>query len=336
MLAAPPPALAVAEVTTLPALEALAPEWAALCARDPACGPFQHPAWLIPWTRRFAPRAPWVLCARAAGRLAGVLPLVRWREGARRVVSPLGAGVSDVFDAVVDPALAHAALAALLARLAAARAGFDRVDLEQLPPGARLLGAAAPRGLRTEVEPQDARPVLPLPPGTRLADVVPAGQRRRLARARRAAERVGALTLAVAGPAAMDLLLRLHGERWQARGEAGVVAEVELQDFHREVAAPMAASGALRLYVLRLGGEPIAALYGFRTGARLSCYLQGFAPGAARLSPGVLLLGAVLEEALREGVAVADFLRGREPYKYDWGARDEWNARRRLVPEEGA
>ncbi|HEY3358410.1 MAG TPA: GNAT family N-acetyltransferase [Polyangia bacterium] len=340
MLAAAPRALAVEELTTLPALEALEPEWRDLCARAPGAGPFQLPDWLLPWTRCFAPREPWVLCARAAGRLVGVLPLLRWRDGASRLVAPLGAGISDTHDAVLDPAHADAARAALLRRLAAARASFDRVDLEQLPPASPLLTAPLPLGLRDEVTPQDARPVVRLPRGAAFAAVVPAGQRRKLARYRRAAARAGGLALELAAPAdapaAMERLIRLHGARWSRRGEAGMVAAPELQDFHREVAARMAQRGALRLYTLRLAGAPIASLYAFAVRERLSCYLQGFAPAVAHLSPGVLLLGAVLEAALADGVAVVDLLRGQEPYKYDWGATDEWNQRRRLWPAEAA
>jgi CelD/BcsL family acetyltransferase involved in cellulose biosynthesis len=40
-----------------------------------------------------------------------------------------------------------------------------------------------------------------------------------------------------------------------------------------------------------------------------------------------VLLGLVLEDALREGVREIDFLRGAERYKYAWGAKDEANER---------
>ena len=65
-----------------------------------------------------------------------------------------------------------------------------------------------------------------------------------------------------------------------------------------------------------------AALYGFVCRGRLSCYLQGIDPAASYCSPGVALLRRVIEHAIAEGVREMELLRGAEPYKYRWGARD--------------
>ncbi|WP_438035696.1 GNAT family N-acetyltransferase [Sorangium sp. So ce204] len=48
------------------------------------------------------------------------------------------------------------------------------------------------------------------------------------------------------------------------------------------------------------------------------------------VQPGVVMLASAIEHAAREGARTVDFLRGREPYKYDWGAVDRWTFRRRL------
>jgi CelD/BcsL family acetyltransferase involved in cellulose biosynthesis len=46
----------------------------------------------------------------------------------------------------------------------------------------------------------------------------------------------------------------------------------------------------------------------------------------------MLLIGHALEAAIAEGITAADFLRGREGYKYLWGAADSSTFRRVLVP----
>jgi Acetyltransferase (GNAT) domain len=51
-------------------------------------------------------------------------------------------------------------------------------------------------------------------------------------------------------------------------------------------------------------------------------YLTGFDPALAQLSPGRLLVARALERAGDDGAFELDFLRGREPYKYEWGAVD--------------
>jgi CelD/BcsL family acetyltransferase involved in cellulose biosynthesis len=59
-----------------------------------------------------------------------------------------------------------------------------------------------------------------------------------------------------------------------------------------------------------LSGRTIAGLYGFVIGRVKYCYLQGIDPEYASRSPGLLLLGLVLEDAQRHGVERLDFLRG--------------------------
>lgn len=45
-------------------------------------------------------------------------------------------------------------------------------------------------------------------------------------------------------------------------------------------------------------------------------YLGAFDPELERFSPGPLVIGYALEEALRAGVRQLDFLRGQENYWY--------------------
>jgi CelD/BcsL family acetyltransferase involved in cellulose biosynthesis len=76
------------------------------------------------------------------------------------------------------------------------------------------------------------------------------------------------------------------------------------------------------MYALRLEGRTAAVFHGFAARDRTSYYLSGFDPAFERFSPGTLVVGHAIEEAAREGAAEFDFLRGGEPYKYRWGARD--------------
>jgi CelD/BcsL family acetyltransferase involved in cellulose biosynthesis len=104
-----------------------------------------------------------------------------------------------------------------------------------------------------------------------------------------------------------------------------------VQDFHRTVARAFLAEGWLRLYVLQIGGRPAAAFYGFRVRDRAYAYIGGFDPEFAEASPGALVMRHAVEQAVREGCASFEFLRGREAYKYAWGAVDRPQFRRRLT-----
>jgi CelD/BcsL family acetyltransferase involved in cellulose biosynthesis len=233
------------ELTTLGELRALYDEWLDLWRRCASATPFQHPAWLCEWVEQFRPEAPRVLVLRRHQRLVGLVPLLIYREGARRVVGLLGGGVSDYLDALFDDSF-HEGAPQLLACL--------------------------------------------------------------------------------------DELFRLHGARWQARAQPGMVADPAIERFHRRVAPALLDAGIARLQVLRWGGRGIAACYAFVVGQTTYCHLSGFDPEHRRFSPGKLALLYAIERAIVDGCTVFDWLRGDEPYKQTWGVIERPIQRWHLLP----
>lgn len=315
------------------ALEALAAPWAALWRRVPDATPFQHPAWLIPWWRAFAHGDLWVLGLYRRVRLVGVLPL--YREGSRLL--PLGVGVTDLLDALVEP---DVPLGPVLEGLPALT-GCTTVEFPALPPWSPLLRLDPPTGWSVEGGAADVCPVLPLPPsaGT-LEAILPASQLRNLRHTGNRAERAGGVTVETATPhtagGMLEDLFRLHAARWSSRGESGVLADPAVQAFHRAAVPALAQAGLLRMHRLRIGDRLAAVHYGLGDGRRTYYYLGGFDPALAPQGPGVLAVGHAIAEALREGAAEFHFLRGREPYKYQWGAMDQPSMSRRFSVEDSA
>jgi CelD/BcsL family acetyltransferase involved in cellulose biosynthesis len=297
----------VEKITSWDALESIRDEWSDLCDRSPRATPFQRPEWLIPWGRTFPPGEPWVLAVREGGRLIGLAPLLVYPNEGKRTVAFCGGGVSDYCDVVADE---EEAVAAILAHLATRRDRWEIADFEPLPGDSPLL--RAPEG-HTEV--RDVCPGIDLPERVEdLGQVVPTRQLANLRKYRRKAGALGELRLHD-GPweERLEILLGFHAAR---RGESDADA------FHHEVAAGFHARSALGMYLLCLNGDPLAGLYGFREKDTFYCYMQGFNPEWAKLSPGAMVVGAAVEECIRQGVRRVDFLRGREPYKYWWGATD--------------
>lgn len=323
---------AAVEVEEVGDLSSLRAEWSSLCDESPGTTPFQRPEWLLPWCRAFPRPSPRHLAVRAGGRLVGLLPLFLYRrDDGARTLAFLGAGPSDYLDGIVAPGREAEVGAAVMAHLAG-DPGWDLCDWEQLPAGSPLLAWPAPVGWRDETTAGDPCPVLPLP--GRIEDLPCTRQLANLRKYRRRAAARGELALETADaadlPAALSTLLELHRVRWSARGGAGQLADPAMPGFLATAASAFAARGALALHLLRLGGRPIAGLLGFRERGTLCCYLQGSDPGFHALSPGVLLLGAVVERAIAEGLAAVDLLRGLEPYKLWWGAEPRPTYRRRL------
>ncbi len=332
------PAVEVEEVTAAERLEALGPEWAELWARCPAATPFQHPAWLLPWWRHFAGSGLWALALRREGRLVGLAPVFVWAnpEAAHeRQLLLMGTGVSDCGGVVFAEGDRSSCLAAAFAHWAAHGERWDVCDFQQLRAGSPLCEAPAPAGWEEQRTEQDACPVLPLPGSVEaLSEVVPRRQLQKLGYYRRRAAKEGGLRAERATeetfPALFDGLLRLHQARWEAAGEPGVLSDAAVLRFHHEAAPGLLRAGLLRLYGVSVGARLAAVLYGFLAHGRAYYYLSGFDPELELLSPGRLVVGHAIEEAVREGARELDFLRGREMHKYQWGARDRLNYRRRL------
>lgn len=312
-------------------LAALEPGWWDLWRRCPAATPFQAPAWLIPWWRHYHPGELLTAAIWRGGRLVGLAPFYREDGPLGRRLLPVGISLSDYGDVLLDPACAGEAGAALVAAIAG-EADWDSWELEELGPGAAAFGLPAPVGCGEVAAGQSACPVLALADGEPdVARILPTSKRRKLALARNRAARRGAVALEEPGPAdaaaALGTLFRLHRARWGERGEAGLI-DARVERFHRQALPGLMRAGLARLYTLRIAGEPAAAQYGFAHRDRAYSYLTGFDPAFAFESPGVILLARTIERAMAEGAREMHFLRGREAYKYDWGAVDRWNRRR--------
>jgi CelD/BcsL family acetyltransferase involved in cellulose biosynthesis len=134
----------------------------------------------------------------------------------------------------------------------------------------------------------------------------------------------------------LDALFGLHGARWSGRGETGVLADPAVRAFHREAAPGLLALGLLRLSGLRVGGRIVAVFYGLADRGRAYAYIGGFDPAVPHPGLGAMMIGHAVRRALGEGLREFDFLRGREPYKYAWGAVDRPGYARRLTPPGGS
>jgi len=302
--------------------------WRALWRSVAAASPLLAPAWLGAWAEVYAPGRIWAAALRDGGRLVGLLPVFVW-DGALLLA---GTGPSDHGGLLILPEYEPWTGALLDAAAQAVDATFERMDLQQLAPGSPL-ATAAPPGWQARTEDGDPCLVVPLG-GEQGMDVVPARMRANWRYALRRLEREECAVDLVA-PAEMEQgiaeLERLHGLRWRERDEPGMLADPLLRDLVRTAAPRLATDGLLRLHRIRFGGDTIAVLLVVAAGASACYYLGGFDPDCARLSPGTALVGAAIAAAAEAGATTFDFLRGAEPYKYRWGARDQRRVRRLLT-----
>jgi len=305
-------------LTTDAAMYALAPEWAELWSRTNAT-PFQHPAWLLPWWSAFGTGLQRVAILRDGDRLIGVLPLYERLDEAK--LFPMGAGITDYQDVLLDPLAPPDAAEMLLAT--ALRDTALPAHLIDLPPWSPLRDCGTDRN--STLSPADPCPVLD---PTRIS----ARQLRKLRMSRDRANRAGGATIQIATPATAVRMFAdlsdLYALRWRERGEGGVLADPAVAAFHAAALPGLMAAGLLWLCALSLNGRVAAVIYALCDRDRILFHLSGQDELRAFESPGTLLLGWMLEHA---GGREAHFLRGAEAYKYAWGAIDTFNAQRVLT-----
>jgi CelD/BcsL family acetyltransferase involved in cellulose biosynthesis len=119
----------------------------------------------------------------------------------------------------------------------------------------------------------------------------------------------------------LESFIRLHTVRWQAAGRPGSFASPEARAFIGDVAQHWMARRALRVGLLRVDGQAVAAIAAALARDRLFLLYFGRDPRYGRLSVGSVALGYCVEGAIENGLRIVDLSRGADAYKVRWGAQ---------------
>ncbi len=153
--------------------------------------------------------------------------------------------------------------------------------------------------------------------------------RHEIRRKLRRAAAVGELSIEISPPTveAIDEFIRLHEMRFGERGlfpanEGGARSRLFV---HRlaELERAEADGGVLHVALVRCGQRLVFAALAFDDGRTSYLYNAGMDPSASEVSPGVTGAALYFQNRIEAGRRRFDFLRGSEPYKYEWGAVDE-------------
>jgi CelD/BcsL family acetyltransferase involved in cellulose biosynthesis len=317
----------VLDLEGLAGLETLSRDWLELAARIEGSSYFQTPDWVLAWWDTIAGRPSTRVAAwrSASGRLEALVALSRGRERLHRrlpfavpVRANAGSGVGDADHcAWLVPAERGAEVAQWLTEATAGSpllvrgAGPDQ-PAGFLPEGARVVNATA-------------CPWVALPatgPDGPSSDFI-----RQLRRFTRRLEREGMTFEWVPPPRVDDALLaalfELH-ERGRPEGSGGSFGTEQL-DLHRRLAASADHGRGPAAVVARCEDRITGVLYGFWWRQSFAAYQSGWDRTYAKNGLGNVLILHALEFAAGHGAATFDFLRGTEPYKYRFGARDRWD-----------
>ena len=306
------------------ALAELAEPWRLFAATR--SNPFVTPDWFSAWLDAGdGSEEPFVLAVYRGADLVGVLPLVRERAGWRRRLAFAAAGIGDRFHPACAESDEVAVASACGHALARERSAWNMLRLERVPTGVswpEALAAPIPRSSRLQCLETGALPYTDLRAAEGSWDAYLASRSRnfrgQLGRRRRALERDRSVSLRRTEDRSsfsrdFETLLDLHLKRWP--GDTSPLSSPRAQAFHRAFAEASLERGWLRLWLLEVDGEAVAAFYGWRFGRAYLFYQSGRDPLWDDASVGFVLLARALQEAVEEGAEEFDLLYGDEPYK---------------------
>lgn len=332
-------------------------EWSELLAASASDVVFMTWQWQSLWWKHFGEgescRLHLLAVRREGGALVGVAPLFvtseplpPLKEYHRRELRPEGEGaplrtvrlvggidIADYLDVIAAPEALSDVWSAVLDYLVSKRDEWDVIDLHSLPvdsPSKDIVAELSrQRGMECELLREDVCPVLKLPADwdTYLMSLRKKN-RHELRRKVRKLEGRDDSRWYLVNPVdtvglerAMHIFIDLH--RKSGEDKARFMDE-HMAGFFTALVHELASTGWLDLAILDMDGHPAAAYFSFNYKKRIYLYNSGYEPKWASYSAGIALLAYRIHKAILQGIEVFDFLRGVEPYKYNFGAKDTY------------
>ncbi len=323
-----------AELHTTPdVFDTLVDEWDGLLDPNRSDNFFLKNFWQRIWWSHLHRGSLCVVSVRDdSGILRGIGSWFVEETNGRHTVRIVGcADVTDYMDLIIMPGYEDPVLRTLLNFMLSDVAPhwdlFDLCNIPETSPTIEVLPRLAREyGLSVESVVQEVCPIVRLPATyDDYLESLDRKQRHELRRKRRRAEAEG-VSWHIVGPehdldAEIDSFLELMAMSTTAKSE--FLKESGHRAFFREIAHATFKQGLLNLIFLTVGSRRAATMWQFFYRDRVLLYNSGLNPvGFSTLSPGIVLLTYGIEDAIRRGMAVYDFLRGDEVYKYRMGAQD--------------
>jgi CelD/BcsL family acetyltransferase involved in cellulose biosynthesis len=298
-------------------------EWNALSARSETHTIFQTYEWFDAWWSVFGGRNDlFFLILKNRGDIIGFAPFMLRRIGpGLRQLELIGTGNADYLDLVLAADRLEA-LRAVFAFLRARAHRWVRVKLVNLPvtsstwqflrehgPSLGLYwteeASASCPSLRIEGHEEEAR---------RMTQKY--SMRRPLNWfTRQGAVRFRRLETLSEIEEALPRFFDQHIRRWHSVGRHSLFEDPRQRAFYLRLAHNLQGTGWLHFSAVELSGEPLAFHYGFDYDGALIWYKPSFEVRHAERSPGLLLIGQLIEDAVSRGKRELDFTVGEESFK---------------------
>ncbi|HEV2418685.1 MAG TPA: GNAT family N-acetyltransferase [Terriglobia bacterium] len=318
-------------------LEPLLPAWEDLVAHYPQASSFSTWRWLVSWWRAFGEDRELLVLAfhDETSRLIALAPLSIRNERVLPVVKLRvlrllgdGSGDSDNLDFPVRVGCEDVFAATFLNYLKSRAKDWDLCEMNTLPshsPAGKALAKHLKEGRWVSYVHPRAWSVVDLPDTwEEYLKKLSAKERGKVGYYSRRLEkkyrvRFYKCTEEACLPQCLDILFKLHHERWRQAGEAGSFSSAARRQFYLEMGREFLRRGWLEFFLLDINGTPVAAQFGFRYDTTVFALQEGRDPAYSLDAVGYVLRARALKEFIADGLRRYDFLAGDDEYKARWG-----------------
>jgi len=328
----------VEPITSAEEISSLQEDWNRLSETTESPNVFMTFDWFRAWNQRYTRkdrsgrRRLNVLVLKKNGAIAGISPLTyrkvsRFGFGVRKVefVSPQ----ADYNDLVLGNELAGQSRA-IVDFLAETQDQWDLVDLRDLRvtgnTPAAIENAFSHTKLLHRILPEKERsPYLLIDaPFSEMVGRLSRSSRHTIRNQQRRLKRLGADGLRVRiienphrEPGLLQKLIALERQK-RFQGELSQPFITVHPEVFQSLFDDLGPRGWFYVALMEIGDRPMAWQLGFRCGKRLWDYSTAYDHTFSRLSPGTMLVPAVIDYGFTHGYDEFDFLRGEESYKMQW------------------
>lgn len=335
------PSAGLDTIESLDQLQALGPLWQQLYRSGGGSLPFLSHSWNVAWTANLAAAKDQLatLVLRDEGAVLGIAPFILRRERSAGIpvkVLQLIGGVHSAYKGFLVECEPGRFTSRLFAALSSSRLSWDVLVLDGVradsPWPDLVRSECASHSLEYSIEVQTSVPYVELPPSY---EQLRAGLKKSLRRnLNRRLQQLGRTSWAYtrhSGAAVTEEHLReaarIERLSWKGQRALGVFTQDRDFRFQTDLLAASGKEFALDLAFLSINGEGAAFQYGFVQGSTYFAYNTSFDPKYREFSPGLLIMNALIQDLISNGMARCDLLQGGDAYKLDWTDRTRTNLR---------
>lgn len=331
-------AITVERLTDVQQFQALEPAWNTLLERNAGSSPQTTFPWLFTWWRWFgSSKELYLLVARQGGSCVGIAPLFLQRdedqEGSPRTIHFLGEGLSD-YAGFLCGSEDGEVTRTFWQYLFAHSDEWEEISLRELrddgPDIAGDLADCAGWSFLVRSGPTVACPFLRIT-GDMAAyeQELSHNMRKNLRKAHDHALDEG-LSLCFdvctqVSPALLDEMEAIAAQRSQTDGHRSPFLIPQQRGFVWDALPLLAQQGLLRIFTARDGRRLVSYIICFSSHGILYDWISSYDPAYRTFSVTTLLREYLFKYVHTQGYRIFDFMRGQEPYKFEWVQELRWN-----------